>query len=428
MRPLRLGSAYRVCATANHSIRFIRRRGLQQAVASEPTPISGEVMEPDLDVPAVSHPVFEGVRSVVPKMKSPPSPKPTLTGSTMEKLKREISEMRLEQKAATATLRARQEAARTPVHMPVEEMQLLQTIRDKFLSDTCLKDVHEVTRKNFKEYMKRLPELDPAEQKRRSADADAFRSRLFWKNFNSSPDWELARLQCIEKMSDAELRAALRCGAIDPQALMDGERSIDCLPDGFVDVNAESGQEAVQSSLRPATTLMKELTLALNPHTPKDDEAELIVRAKKDPKSFTLEEIDQLEKYEHATRERYVSQPNVFLRLAAENETKIRESLDVLDKVRRALTHDQEFQEATQYAEDLTQMRYDQKKVSPVIRTKAVDDTIFFNQSYSRPPPRAAGLPAPEAPANVKQMIGKARRRQLPKRYGETKTPLEERR
>jgi hypothetical protein len=203
-----------------------------------------------------------------------------------------------------------------------------------------------------------------------------------------------AMLDHIAAMSDADILLAAQGGALDALAMWEGEPELTSLPHEFF------GAEG-------ALAITKEIAARAIPQCASDDEAPALAMADtisapggatRDPvdtarvaRSVRLEEIATVEAYERRSTGDYLSQPNAVLRMAAARDPEVREALDVLDRARRASLRDGEFQEAQKYAAMLERQRLLESERRASFRKQSADsgNVPFFNESRSRPPPRA---------------------------------------
>jgi hypothetical protein len=111
--------------------------------------------------------------------------------------------------------------------------------------------------------------------------------------------------------------------------------------------------------------------------------------------------------------------PNSFLRAVANRDAKVKQSLDVLDRARRAAVLDPTFQRALEYTNARAQERFSTASGLRVrMRRKAAEVPLFFASPHSRPPPRAdVGLPRPKPSPAERAAVRRERRVKKRKRY-----------
>ena len=267
---------------------------------------------------------------------------------------------------------------------------------------------------------------------------------------------EDALLDVIEGMGDADLAAVLKAGAVDPVALWEAGDA-DTSPRTSVAAEEEDGVDVLSyRAADRALTLARELADLTQPQNPTDDEAQLVAdadagrlsefshRVAAAPASSaggregaassdddggtdadnesgsdgqrlqkrgsagtcaaaaTERSIAQLEAFERRQAFAYTEQPNVVLQhLSRLGDGKIRASLEALDRAKRAMLRDTQFQAALAHVRMLEAQQIAGADVTATRRKPAAETSVpFFDKAHSRPPRSAMPLPEPQMTAH----------------------------
>jgi hypothetical protein len=248
----------------------------------------------------------------------------------------------------------------------------------------------------------------------------------------------------IDGLTDAELSLLLRAGILDPLALGAGDISFDPAKEREADVIKEEVEPKkednvtheddeddnsqammlvdsprrlaeVIEAVEAAEPLVTALADDLAGHTTEDVAAPLIKARRGLYGQVSESELLALEAQEKLDRDTVTDatmSPNTFLRALAHTDVKIRQSLDVLDRARRAAVLDSKFQESVDYVNHRAKERFVAASGLRVkMRRKAAEVPLFFASARSRPPPAAdMNLPMPKPSAEERKRIRKARR------------------
>jgi hypothetical protein len=201
-----------------------------------------------------------------------------------------------------------------------------------------------------------------------------------------------ATFDVLADMTDAEVAAVAQSGAIDVGALWEGGAETAELPNEYFARGA-------------GLALTRELADAALPHVPSDDEARTLANVERRDAAARFgdapDDLRVLEDFERRAAYSYTEQPNLVLRHLSRTDRRIRESLEVMDRARRALLRDGQFQGALGYVHKQEAQEVEQAtNVRPVPRQLAAEAGIaFFDRAHSRPPLRAqSGVPTAPAP------------------------------
>lgn len=250
------------------------------------------------------------------------------------------------------------------------------------------------------------------------------------------PVHQLATFMIIEEATPDVLRRWIKFGVVDPLWWLSSEE-LTAAGGGDAAVSASSGpaggdelhDERLPSTheslhrtcemVATAATQLKHMDL------PPADVAPVILKAEQGQFESVMEkELKALEAYEKSDAKLHGqawSCSSPLLKELAKDDPKLRASLDVLERVKRATLFDKKFQEALDYVHALEKARYDSvEKIAPKPRTQAAEVPYFFGSRLSQPPPSADMNLSPPKPSKLEQ--GKARRRQkimrLKRRFG----------
>jgi hypothetical protein len=299
---------------------------------------------------------------------------------------------------------------------PLTDLQRLQLTRLRYKREMTRRDAKDVLRRNADEYVRRMPGLDPvARQQNQERIRRVAQEIMAEVNGDGGGDGtdvatEDAILAAVERMTDEELREALRAGAIDPAAMWElGASEALPLPNEFLDVASA-----------PSTLVREIVASALQPAEPTDEEAAVLDRFERGEKAdFTDLEIELLAKYETRTSSMHTVQPNEVLRYVAAIDPSVAQSLRVLDRAKRAALRDGGFQRALMHtkrvgdaeAEKLTARAKGAKAPSAV-------DNSFFTHRESSAPPKSFAMSAHDEDQEVynRSHMGQAKQRQRERR------------
>ncbi len=132
-----------------------------------------------------------------------------------------------------------------------------------------------------------------------------------------------------------------------------------------------------------------------------------------------LEAMEQNDALSHDIVTDATASPNAFLRALAHRDEKIRQSLDVLDRARRAAVLDPNFQQSLEYVNHRAQEKFKAASGLRVrMRPKAAEIPFFFASQRSRPPPAAdMGLPMPTLPVAERRRLRKEKRGRIMRKF-----------
>ena len=278
--------------------------------------------------------------------------------------------------------------------------------RTALLRDRAFKDVDEILRGDKEKqlrFVSLVPSLDPSSSERnkqRILEIEELRETAA----SSGKDPEEAVLDAVANMDDETLLAYIKAGAIDPSTL--GYEKLLAEEDG-ADVVGEAAT-AIDSELLQAKQLSEITRLLADDLDGKPDEAvcELLAKANiGDFSEFTEEDIRMLEEFEKSEKECYTTVPNRVLRLAAEIDPKIKESLVVLDRTRRKAILDAEFEAAIRYSRQADKLVMEKVKPLPKPVMPDVTQMYYASGKFTQVPPRGrSGVPDKPLPSKQEKL------------------------
>ena len=289
-----------------------------------------------------------------------------------------------------------------PPAYDLTELQRLQQQRLSLTRQLHAADAKDVLRSRTSEYLARLPQLDEFEQAKQQGRMEALHLEMKGQR---SLEGKVAH---VAALTDEELLGYLKSGALDPMNMWEGSSELSALPGEFFPA-------------RRAVELTTSIAKTIQPSNPSDDDAVFLAKVGRgDPEQFSANEIESLEAYELRNRFGYLSQPNSVLNYVAQQDAGFKRSLAVMDRTRRRVIKDAEFQSALAFSHEQNEEEFERlqqsgaMKASPQAQAKAVDASLFFDKKFSKPPKRAeSGVPKALPKAAPERAQHRARQRKV---------------